>query len=144
MTSCSPDCTQCSGTTLGVFRKRDRTVRVTLAGPGDLTDAKVWFSVKMDDGDIDADALIAKKSIEAGGSDSEIKITQPYYKDTDPDSSTYGQWVGTFEIYIEPDDTADIDPGSYLYDIVVETAAGRRLEAVAPSRFEIWQPVTLT
>lgn len=140
----SNDCTACASTMIGVFRKRSRTIQVTLAGPGDLTDAKIWFSVKQDDADPDSEAVIAKASQTAGGSDTEAKVTNPYYKDTDEDSPTYGQMVGTFEIYLVPDDTADVEAGNYRYDIVIETAAGRRLEAVAPSRFEVWQPVTLT
>ena len=124
MTTC--DCEQ----SVAIYRKRDRTLRITITGPGDLTGAKIWFSVKRDLDDEDADALIVKKSANNGGDDTEAKV--------------YDGENGIIEVYIVPDDTEEIDEGDYWFDVVIETSSGRRLEAVGPSRFRILQPVTVT
>ena len=117
--------------TVKVFRKRDRTIRVTISGPGDLTDAKVWFSVKRELGDVDVEALITKMSANVtDGGDEQAKVIDG------PN--------GILEIYIIQGDTADISEGDYWFDVVVETSSGRRLEAVRPSRFRVVQPVTMT
>jgi hypothetical protein len=95
-----------------------------------LTGAKIWFSVKEDNDDPDGEALFTKKSANNGGSDAEAKVIDG------PN--------GIIEVYILPDDTADIEAGDYLFDVVIETASGRKLEALGPSRFRILQPTTLT
>lgn len=128
---------------VAIYRKRDRTLRITVQGPGDLTGGKVWFSVKTRLDDLDVDALITKKNTAAGGDDSQAKITRPWVKDTDPESLTFDMMVGIVEIYIEADDTEDIGEGDYWFDVVIEVN-GRKLEAVSPSKFRINQPVTMT
>lgn len=120
------DCEQ----SVAVYKKRDRTLRITLTGPGDITGAKIWFSVKKEKTDIDTDALITKKSLNNGGSDAQTMVTDG------PN--------GVLEVYIVPDDTDHLAEGDYWFDVVIETSVGRRLEAVVPSRFRILQPVTLT
>ena len=122
----SCDCEQ----SVAIYRKRDRTLRITITGPGDLTGAKIWFSVKRELGDDDADALIVKKSANNDGDDTQAKV--------------YNGEDGIIEVYILPEDTEDIDEGDYWFDVVIETSSGRRLEAVGPSRFRIIQPVTMT
>ena len=124
MTTC--DCEK----NVSMYRKRNRTIKFTITGPGDLTSAKFWFSVKTDKDDTDEDALIMKKSANNDGSDEQIKVTDG------PN--------GVVEVYIVPEDTDDIEAGSYLFDLVLETEAGRRLQGVPPSSFKILQPTTLT
>ena len=62
----------CSGD-VDVYQKRNHTIRLQIADPdddlGDITGAKLWFSVKDDDDDADASAVISKKSLNNGGTD---------------------------------------------------------------------------
>lgn len=120
----------CTDTKVAVYRKRNRTIRITLTGPGDLTGAKIWFSVKDEKSDPDNDALILKKNLAAGGTDDQAKVIDG------PN--------GIIEIYIVPTDTVSMSAGDYLYDVVIETAAGRKLEAIEPSTFRLIDPVTVT
>ena len=138
------DCASCTGTKIEINKKRDKTIRITLAGPGDLTDAKIWFSVKDDTDEPDTEAYITKKSANNGGSDAQAKVVEAYIQDNDPNSPTYKQMVGIIEIYLVPDDTQDMEVGDYLYDVVIETNIPRRLQAVRPSTFTVLQPVTNT
>jgi len=128
MTTC------CVDRNVEVFQKRDQTLQFTLktsAGvPFIMTDPKIYFSVKKEGDDLDAQAVISKANTKAGGSDDQAKLT---------DGTN-----GVLEVYIKPDDTKDLDPGDYLYDVVIETAAGKKLQAVEPSRFRILQPITVT
>jgi len=98
-----------------MFLRDDRTLSVTAnyedGSPTDLTGAKMWFTVKEKASDPDVDALIEKKSSLAGGSDSEIKFTNPT--------------GGAAEIYIVPDDTENVNPGIYSYDVQVTLANGK-------------------
>jgi len=120
----------CVSQDIGLFQKRDQTVRITITGPGDLTGAKIWFSVKDDKADIDTDALITKKTANNGGTDLQAKVTDG------PN--------GIVEVYIAKEDTAAIDPGDYWYDVVLENSSGKRMQGVTPSRFTIMRPNTLT
>jgi hypothetical protein len=115
---------------IAIFQKRDQTIRATITGPGDITGAKIWFTVKRDKADIDTDALITKKSQNNGGSDADAKVTDG------PN--------GIVEVYIARDDTDHLDPGDYWYDVVIENVSGKRMQAVVPSTFTIMRPGTLT
>ena len=115
--------------TVQIFRKRDRAIRVTVTGPGDLTGAKIWFSVKADLDDADGNALIVKKSANNNGSDEQAKVTDGP--------------GGILEIYILSEDTENINEGDYWFDVVLEVDT-RKIEAVKPSRFRVVQPVTMT
>ena len=128
----SSTCTECSDAGVTLYRKRNKTIRVTLTGPSDITGAKIWFSVKQEGEDADADALITKKSLNNGGTDQQAMVIDGP--------------GGILEVYILPADTENMEAGSYVYDIVIELAGAdpRRLEAVPPSLFQILQPVTLT
>lgn len=126
-----------------VYRNRDKTLLFTIYGPGDLTDAKVWFSVKEEMADPDSEALITKLTLNNGGGDDEIQITDPYIKETDPESRYYNKMVSKIAVYIVPGDTLDIEPGDYLFDLVVQTAAGKKYQVVVPSRFCVKQPTTM-
>ena len=98
-----------------MFLRDDRTLSVTAnyeaGGAADLTGAKLWFTVKEKASDPDADALIEKRNTAAGGSDAEIKITNPT--------------GGAAEVYLVPDDTDLMNPGIYSYDVQVTLADGK-------------------
>lgn len=130
-----------------IDKNRDKTLSLKIAGLGDITGSYIWFSVKEDRDDADADAVITKKS--AGivdGSDAQAKVAQGYVKDTDETSQFYGQMIGIIEIYLVPDDTVDLEEGNYYYDVVMQVsgAGGRKLQIMPPAGFQIRQPVTLT
>ena len=101
-----------------MFLRDDRTLTVTanykdedgnITGPVDLAGAKIWMTVKQRSKDPDTAALFMKRNTAAGGSDTEIKVLTP---------TTDGQ----AEVYIVPDDTTEIDPGTYQYDIQTKLA----------------------
>jgi len=98
-----------------MYIRDDRTLSVAAdtekGAPVDLTDAKLWFTVKQRATDLDADALIQKRTANAGGSDGEIKVITPA--------------TGKAEIYVVPADTVDMNPGTYIYDIQVTLANGK-------------------
>lgn len=126
------DCSSCNYS-VEVEKKRDKTIRVALeinSVAFDVTGASVWFSVKENLDDLDADALITKENAAAGGDDTQANITDGT--------------GGIIEIYIKPADTVDMEAGDYWYDVVIETTVPRKLQAVSPSRFSVLQPVTLT
>lgn len=99
-----------------MYLRDDRTLTVTanymdedgnITGPVDLAGSKIWMTVKQRSGDPDSAALFMKRNTAAGGSDAEIKILTP---------TTDGQ----AEVYIVPDDSEEIDPGTYQYDVQVK------------------------
>jgi hypothetical protein len=123
-TSCS--CEQ----SVSIYQKRSLTLKITITGPGDLTDYKIWFSVKQYREDTDVDALITKKSLNNGGADTEAKVVDG------PN--------GIIEVYIVPTDTDGVTPGDYLFDVVLESPTGSRMQAITPSNFSILRPITVT
>lgn len=135
---CGDTCQPCSNV-VTVYRKRNHTVKVTMYNTGDLTGAKIWFSVKSSSADADAAALITKKSANNGGSDADAKVVTAYAQDAET-----GCWYSVIEVYLVEDDTKNLNPGDYLYDVVIQTSIGRKLQAVKPAPFKIEQPVTLT
>jgi len=100
------------GNRIVMFLRDDRTLAVSAnyqgGGAANLTGAKLWFTVKNKASDADADALIVKKNALAGGSDTDIKITDPV--------------GGAAEVYLVPDDTDLVTPGIYSYDVQVMLA----------------------
>lgn len=123
MTSCA--CGVDAG--FAIFKNRNRTLRITVSGPGDLTGAKIWFSVKASRDDVVA--LITKRSLNNGGTDAQAVVINGV--------------GGVIEIYIDPADTISMATGEYLFDVVIETAAGKKIEAVQPSIMKVLQPVTM-
>lgn len=116
-----------------MYRKRNKIVRLvvsTSSGVLDITGAKIWFSVKRNRTDVDTSALITKKSANNDGSDAQAKVIDGA--------------AGIFEVYLVPVDTQNITAGDYWWDAVIETSAGRRMQAVTPSQFHVEQPVTET
>jgi hypothetical protein len=83
---------------------RGTTYTITLTYPNDLTSAKTRFTVKTVEYDeIDDDSTAILKKTITGGTE-----------------QTDGTWQ--VEITLTPDDTEDILPDSYYYDIKVDEA----------------------
>lgn len=112
-----------------IFKNRNKTIRATITGPGDLTGALIWFTIKNQVTDSDNDAVLLKRSSNNGGSDSEAMVTDG------PN--------GIIEIYISPADTVNLSEAEYWFDIVIETASGIKMQAVDPRIMKIKQPVTV-
>lgn len=125
-------CYECPS--ISIFAGRDQTVQFTLTTgevPYDLTGAKVWLTVKDETADPDSEALILKRSLDAGGADTEVNIV---------DAEN-----GILEVYFVPADTVDLDTGdssAYWFDVVVENSEGKQIQAVQPSRFTVKYTVT--
>ena len=118
-----------------VYAGRDYTLVFNLtkstpvpSTPYDLTGAKIWFSMKDETNDADSDAVIYKRSTLAGGDSTEIEITDAP--------------GGVCNVYIVPDDTKDLSEGDFWFDLVVENNSGKKMQAVAPSRFHVNYTVT--
>jgi hypothetical protein len=128
------DCTTCTTAgAISIFSGRDYTAKFTLttstggvSSPFDLTGALLWLTVKTTPDDLDENAIVSKANLAAGGADAEILITDAA--------------GGEVEVYFVPADTAGVD-GNYWYDLVVEVG-GKRMQAVAPSQFNIKETVT--
>lgn len=119
---------------ISIFAGRDYTAKFTLttsdpspSTPYDLTGAKAWLTVK-EETDADAATVIEKKNDLAGGDDTEINIIDPAN--------------GVLEVYFVPEDTSTLQDGGYWFDLVIENADGKTIQAVAPSRFNIKYTVT--
>lgn len=98
------------------FLRDDRTLEVSAnyehdGSVVDLTGAKIWFTVKDRTSDEDSEAHIMKRNTAAGGSDSEILVTNPT--------------GGALEVYLVPADSTDMNPGTYQYDVQVILANGK-------------------
>jgi hypothetical protein len=119
---------------ISIFAGRDYTAKFTLttsnpfpSTPYDLTGARAWLTVK-EETDSDADTVILKRNYLAGGDNTEINIIDPSN--------------GILEVYFIPDDTKTLQDGGYWFDLVIENADGKTIQAVAPSRFNIKYTVT--
>jgi len=98
-----------------MYLRDDRTLSLTINDsdddPVDLTDAKLYFTVKTKMSDPDTSAIFQKKNAAAGGGDTEIKVTDAT--------------GGAAEIYVVPADTEDVNPGNYMWDVQVILANGK-------------------
>ena len=101
--------------------------------PLDLTGASVWFTVKADALETDAQAKLQLNSTAAGGSDNEIEITDP----------TNGVFFVKFR-GAGAKNTADLE-GKWKYDIQVRLgAAPFTLITVATGYIEFLENITRT
>ena len=118
---------------IAMFIRDDRTLSLTVhqenGTPVNITSAKMWFTVKNRLTDIDSVAVIQKKYSVAGGSDADIRFTEPVN--------------GKAEIYIVPDDTDEVDPGIYVFDIQVTLANGKTY-TIARDKITFKEDVTKT
>ncbi|HEY8922797.1 MAG TPA: hypothetical protein VIU64_00380 [Polyangia bacterium] len=71
--------------------------------PVDLTGAKVWFTVK--NRVEDAGAVVTKRNAAAGGVDNQVLVTTPQA----------GTTLGQFKVFLDPADTAPVDPAAELW-----------------------------
>lgn len=122
-------CAKGTTASVSVYRKRDRTIKVTILKPEDITGAKVWFSVKTEITDTDLAAVITKRNALNDGTDGQAKIVDGP--------------GGVIEIYLKPADTQNLEPIEYWWDLVIETTAGKKIQVVSPSKFQILMPVTI-
>jgi hypothetical protein len=112
---------------VGVYRGQSKTfeLRVTdeVAAVVDLTGATVWFTVK---GDLlDRDPTILKVSSDPV----QIKISEPKR--------------GVALIYLQPDDTRNLEIQEYVFDVWVQLASGKRYPVIPPSVFVVEAGVTV-
>ncbi len=117
---------------INLFKKRDRTFRMTIQNDdvGDITGSFLWMAVKRQMDDDDSEAVIMKRNVEAGGSDSEAKVIDGENR--------------IVEFYIEPSDTEDLKQGEYFADAVIKLPGGRKLQLVEPFLLSLKQPIALT
>jgi len=130
-------CTACDGSeTLHVTRGESRTFLLTVTNlktkvPVDVTGAKVWFTIKNRVEDVDA--IVAKKNLIAGGVDGQILITVPQT----------GLTAGQVQVFIDPADTAGLDPEeTYWCDAWVQLTNNRRYQVVSNRPFKVDPAVT--
>lgn len=114
------DCMSSNDNPMRMFRGDNRDADVTANWPDgtpvDFTDAKITMTVKERASDGDAAALFQRKNTAAGGSDDEVLVSSP----------TSGQ----FTVYIVPDNTSNLNPGVYVYDIQAVLSSGKVLTLV--------------
>jgi hypothetical protein len=85
----------------------------------DITNAEIVFSVKTD---FDSESFVfQRKNSFAGGGDTEILITDG------PN--------GLAEIYVIPDNTKDLNKGTYVYDVWVKLTSGEEKTVVVNRLF---------
>jgi len=93
-------------TNLIYYRVDDKIYELTVTNaagaPVNITDAKLWFTVKTAKTDADAAALVRKRSLNAGGADAQAKVTNGP--------------GGVARFYVKPADTAAIPEGTYYHD----------------------------
>ena len=108
-------------------RKLEVTITYPNGDPVDLTDSKIWFTVKAKTSDPDSAAKIMKRNTKAGGGDTEIKIINAA--------------GGLAEVYIVPADSDGLNPGTYIYDVQV-TLANDETYTVVRDRITFKEDVT--
>ena len=91
--------------------------------PVDLTGATIHFTVKRE---VKEAVPVIKKST---ASVTEVEITDPK--------------GGIAKIYLNPNDTRDLEPGQYVFDVLAILASGKRYIVVKVSIFEVLAGVTV-
>lgn len=111
---------------LSIFRGTSKTLKLqVLDAQGvaqDITGARILFTVKS--AVTDAAPVFQKDSTDV------LQIALTYPRE------------GKAEIYLHPADTLSLSRKSYVYDVFVILASGRRGEVIPPSLFEIQETVT--
>ncbi len=103
------------------------TFRYGDGSPINLTGAKIWFTVKNDICLDDEDATILKRSLAAGGAESQINI----------DDAVHGHCLA---LIVPGDSTNDaVGYGSYYFDISIELAGKKKTPIIGT--FNIVTPV---
>lgn len=106
---------------VNMFLRDDKTLFVEVhyesGAAVDLSDSKIWFTVKQKTSDPDTSAILSKKNELAGGADTEILIVEPAEN-------------GQAQVFLTPDDTDLVNPGVYSYDVQVLLANGKTYTTV--------------
>lgn len=127
-------CASCSQI-LKITKGDNRTLKLTVVDAAgarqDLTGFKIYFTLKKRYEDVTP--LISKRSAAAGGDASQIDIVVPQT----------GAIKGKANIYLLPADTACLELGTYVCDVVIEDLAGVRTTVVAEREVVIGPRVTV-
>lgn len=108
---------------LEIVQEVEQPDETVVEEPVDLTGSKVCMTVRKTVGD--PERKIAKDSTNA----LDIEILTP---------ATDGMVI----IHIVPDDTMNLDPGKYVFDVWVVLSSGKRLPVIEVSEFIVKEPVT--
>jgi hypothetical protein len=116
---------------VSIYRGVSKTLKLTVAQtdddgdavPVDLTGASVYFTVKKELKD--TIPVIRKSTAQI----TEVEVTDPK--------------AGEAAIYLNPVDTQTLEPGQYLFDVLVVLASGKRYIVVKVSIFEVLAGVTV-
>jgi hypothetical protein len=116
---------------VSIYRGVSKTLKLTVAQtdeegevvPVDLTGASIYFTVKRDLKDT---IPVIKKST---AQITEVEITDAY--------------AGEANIFLNPLDTQNLEPGQYLFDVLAVLASGKRYVVVKVSIFEVLAGVTV-
>lgn len=124
---------------LTVVQGEDETFEIAVTDANDLaydlTGAKIYFTVRKTWKS--ATAIIEKKTLNAGGTDAQILMMTPQT----------GATKGKAQIYIIPADTTvltndEVDEGTYVYDVWIVTAAGKRKVVRSTQTFVVEPRIT--
>lgn len=108
--------------TAGTSKTFGLTVNDCDGNPVDITGARIIFTVK---GCVDDTQPIIQKD---SNNPLEIVLTQPR--------------LGQAQIYLQPADTQNLDPGEYVFDVWVILPSGKRYQVITPTPFIIKAGVT--
>lgn len=95
----------------------------------DLTNAKLWFTVKQRYDDVTG--VVTKRSAASGGGDAQFEIL-----------TQSGTTKGKARVKVVPSDTMDLQVGAYWCDGWYEAQDGTRIQIVPDQPFVIGQTVT--
>lgn len=108
--------------TAGTSKTFNLTVTDCDGNPVDITGARIIFTVK---GCVDDTQPIIQKD---SNNPLEIVLTLPR--------------LGQAQIYLQPADTLNLDPGEYVFDVWVILPSGKRYQVIIPTPFIIKAGVT--
>lgn len=112
---------------VSIYRGTSKTLKLAVTDvdekPVDLTGAAVHFTVKKDVKDT---VPVIRKSTAVL---TEVEISDPN--------------GGIARIFLNPEDTKDLDPGQYVFDILSILSSGKRYIVVKLSIFEVIAGVTV-
>ena len=108
---------------LEIVQDEEQPSGSTIEVPVDLTGAKVCMTVKKNIGDPTPRFFKSSDNI------LEVEILTPA---TD----------GKATIYIVPEDTLNLDPGKYFFDVWVVLSSGKKVPVIEVSEFNVKEPVT--
>lgn len=137
VTAIISECGMTTTQNLSIVRGDSRTWKFTCKDENDvvidITDAKVWFTVKEDLSQDDTFAKFQRRNADAGGSAAEIEMSDPTN--------------GEFKVHVVPANTNGIDldtiDGTLKFDAQVQMPSGKTY-TVTEGKFTISEDVTRT